>query len=159
LVSGAGSISLGIQTTSQGVAVTARLIDDHTFVLTGEELVQAYVIISVAIKLLSDRNGGAAPTPSWLPELRRGANITRARFADETRTRTLAVIEAESAPEGDRDQEMTAVEAARLIGITEQYCRRVRHKIGVLREKPITFDRQMVEAYALAHPRSRRSAA
>jgi hypothetical protein len=141
--------------------VTARLIDDHILILTGDELVQAHALIALLIKLLSEsnRNGGAAPTPAWLPLLRRGANVTRARFAGETTKRTYEVIEAESAPEGDQAHEMTAVEAAERIGITEQYCRRIRHKIGVLREKPITFDRQMVEAYILAHPRSRRSAA
>jgi hypothetical protein len=129
--------------------VSAELIDDHTFILTGEELVQAHAIVAVAIKILSDRNGGAAPTPSWLPLLRRGANATRARFADEPRTRTFEVIEAESAPEADRAQEITAAEAAKILGITSQHCRRIRHKIGFLREKPITFDRQMVNAYAV----------
>ena len=139
--------------------MTARLIDDHILVLTGDELIQAHAIVALAIKILSDRNGGVAPTPEWLPLLRRGANVTRARFADEPRTRTFEVIEEVSDLTGDQTQEMTAVEAAERIGITEQYCRRIRHKIGVLREKPITFDGQMVEAYALTHPRSKRSAA
>jgi hypothetical protein len=113
-----------------------------------------------AIKELARRNGGAAPSLAWFSLLRRGANVTRAMFADEPRTRTSVVIEEESAPEGDRAPEITAAEAAKILGVTPQHVRRIRHKIGVLRPKPsITFDRQMVEAYALAHPRSNRSSA
>jgi hypothetical protein len=78
------------------------------------------------------RRNGAAPMIGWAPMLRRGANVTKdAMFVDEPRTRTLQVIEAGSEPDDDdRSQQITAVEAAKILGISPQHCRRIPARSG-----------------------------
>jgi hypothetical protein len=126
--------------------VSAHLQDDHILVLTGRELVKAAAIFDHYIREQT-RLTGAAPDLWFAPLARRGANVTKAMFGDETTKRTLEVEAAESAPAGDQSQVMTAVEAAKELGITEQHCRKIRHKIGVQPGKQITFHRDDLIAY------------
>jgi hypothetical protein len=132
--------------------VTAHLQDDHILVLTGAELIEANKAFQWYIENQKHLNGGAPRMAAWAPLARRGANVTKAMFAGEPRPRTLEIEEAESAPEGDRAQEMNAAEVAEFLGYKwAQSVRRIRHKIGgVLREKPeITFERDAVIAYKM----------
>jgi hypothetical protein len=126
--------------------VSAHLIDDQVLTLSGPELVRASKIFDQYISQQTSSNG-AAPDLGFATLARRGANITKRRFAVETTKRNLEIDEAESSPQVDQSQAMSAVEAAEYLGITEQWCRRIRHKIGVLPGKAIMFDRDDVIAY------------
>jgi hypothetical protein len=130
--------------------VSAHLQDDHILVLTGPELIDANRAIQWYIEDQKRRNGGAPRMAAWAQLARRGANITtKAMFADEPRTRTFEEVEAESEPDVDHSQEMTAVEAAEYLDITPTHCRRIRGQIGTSGERPIRFSRDAVIAYKM----------
>jgi hypothetical protein len=115
------------------------------FAVDGIEAHQNLMIVEWFLRNYpSSRNGGAVFEIEWLPKLRRAA-----MFVDEPRTRTSEVIEPSFDPDVDRSQEITAAEAAEILGVTPTHTRRIRHKIGFLREHPITFDRATVDAYKL----------
>jgi hypothetical protein len=128
--------------------VSAHLIDDQVLTLSGPELVRASKIFD---RYISDQtsSNGAAPDLGFVTLARRGANITKRRFVAETTKRNLEIAEAESSPQVDLSQAMSAVEAAEFLGISEQWCRRIRHKIGTLPGNAIMFDRDDVIAYKL----------
>jgi hypothetical protein len=130
--------------------VSAHLQDDHILTLTGRELIETADAIKWYIEDQKRRNGGAPRIAEWAPLARRGANITkRAMFGDEPRTRTFEEAEAESAPEVDHSQGMTAVEAAEILGLTPTHVRRIRDQIGTLPGKSIRFSQDAVVAYKL----------
>jgi len=142
--------------------VSAHLIDDHVLSLTGAELIRTDRALRFYIEAQTRLNGAPPDGYGFATLARRGANVTKAMFADEPRTRTLEIEKAESPPEGDRFQEMNAAEVAEFLGYKwPQSVRRIRHKIGgVLREKPeIAFDRDAVIAYKLHRDNERKSTA
>jgi hypothetical protein len=133
--------------------------DDHDLALSGWEVIEAHKVIEWAIKTAyPELNSGATISLDWFPKLRRSANRTRARFANETRARNSEPITEEFPLQGDRDG-LTAAEAAMEIGISVQYCRRIRHKIGGFRivGRSIIFEPQAVADYKLRHPSRSRS--
>jgi len=138
---------------SAGQDVTANLLGGRVLTLDGIDAHQALMMIEwLRRNYPSVRNGGAVPEIPWLPLLRRAA-----KFVDETTEQTSEVIEASS--DIDHEHEINAIEAAKILGWTPTYVRRIRHKIGFVREAPvIMFDRATVEHYKLRPP-SRNEAA
>ena len=96
--------------------MSAHLIDDQVLTLSGPELVRASKIFD---RYISDQtsSNGAAPDLGFVTLARRGANITKRRFVAETTKRNLEIAEAESSPQVDLSQAMSAVEAAEFLGI------------------------------------------
>ena len=142
--------------------MSAILIDDHTLILTGDDLIEVHAAVALAIKLSSGRNGGAAPRADWLGKLRRGANVARSMSRVGHDSATFPLDESESSQ--NQEQELSVLQTAVIIGVDPRTVYRLIERdlvlaLAISHRDPLRFDRQMVEAYAAAHPRSRGAAA
>ena len=139
--------------------VTADLIDDHTLILTGDDLIEVYNTVVVAIRYASGSvNGGANLRPSWLPKLRRGASVARSMSHVRHDSVTLPPDEPESAQNQTRVIKIAKV--AEILGVDVRTVYRwIKTDLAlaatIIPGDLLRFDQELVEAYAAAHPRSR----
>lgn len=125
--------------------------------LSGTELLQIAALVKRGIDRMEQLDS-ITGTIETVRELNRIANATKARMSAEgQRTRTFEANTAPSVPDVDRPQEITVAEAAKILGITPRHVRRIADQIGTLRSQPITFDRELVEAYKLHRDEKRRA--
>jgi hypothetical protein len=105
--------------------VSAKLIDDHTLVLTGPELILASQLGQYAIKAYAERNGGAAPSIEWEPMMRRGANVTAREMSQVTRDQVISPPDEPESAVDSRKRDLSVIEAAAVIGISRGHLHRL----------------------------------
>jgi hypothetical protein len=126
----------------------AQLINGPTVIISGPALVEIHALIQLGIRYVKVNDAIAPP-----PRLLAVASLVRQaadqyRMSDvRHRARTSCPDPASSNPT-DEPHEITASQAAQMLGLTDRHVRRIASQLGVVRVKPLMFDTAAVQAYA-----------
>jgi hypothetical protein len=146
---------------SQTVPVPpTQLINGPILIITGPALLEVSALLQLGIKHVKvrDANRAAAPAAILAVLVKQAADQYRAMSDVGPRPQTSGPDPASSIQADPH--EVTASQAAQMLGITDRHVRRIASQLGVVRVKPLMFSTAAVEAYASRRAaEGRRSAA
>lgn len=121
---------------------------ERGLLLTANDLALLIWVTDMGMRHLKDNGAIDATTYERLRTLRRTAQQL-ATSNVRHKSAKAPPNEASSAQSNGHPEELTARQAAAILGITDRHVYRLKPQLGVLREKPLLLDRDSVLAYAL----------
>jgi hypothetical protein len=157
--SGISSTAAGGHDEPDRTVPPAQLINGPTVIISGPALLEVSALLQLGIKHLKVRDA-IAPPPRLLAIaglVKQAADQYRAMSYVGPRPRTSRPDPASSSQADPH--EVTANQAAQMLGITDRHVRRLASQLGIVRVKPLMFSTAAVEAYASRRQTERRRTA